>query len=156
MTADEIVAAIEAAVTDLGTLVAGGLPEEDLDTLIGLWSRVEDTRRALTITAEDLADLIGRTMPEKRHTAPGVTVERHRKTSRTEWDRDALLSAVLDSRLVDTTTGEVTDETPLDRVTHVWHLGAPRVTALRARGIDPDEFCRTEHLDRWTLRTYTT
>jgi hypothetical protein len=29
----------------------------------------------------------------------------------------------------------------LARILDVWNLGAPRVTSLRERGIDPDEFC---------------
>ena len=53
--------------------------------------------------------------------------EAHRKKSRTVWDKDALLHAVLDTRLVDTDTGEVVDPTPYDKVLHVWNLGTPRI-----------------------------
>jgi hypothetical protein len=73
----------------------------------------------------------------------GVFVKKG-KRDRTQWDKDALLSAVLDSRLVNTETGEVTEESPLDKVRAVWNLGTPRVTALRERNIDPDQFCRSE------------
>jgi len=78
-------------------------------------------------------------------------VEIKRRTKRTAWDRDALLSAVLDSRLVDPTSGEVHDETPIEKVLDVWNLGAPRVTALRERGLQPDEFC-DEEADGWAVK----
>jgi len=79
---------------------------------------------------------------EKRVTVAGVEWMRSRGgPSRTGWDSEALLSAVLDSRLVDPESGEVEVESPLAKVLHVWHLPAPRVTALRERGIDGDKFC---------------
>ena len=87
------------------------------------------------------------------------TVEAKRGVTRKEWDRRALIRAVLDSRRApDPTTGEmvgsdsglavidgerISCSQDLARVLDVWNLGAPRVTALRERGIDPDEFAAT-------------
>lgn len=126
----------------------------DLDAEIEAWRLVVEARRSLTHVIEDLENVIGRAMEDKRLTAAGVTVERHRKAKRTQWDNDSLRRIVLDSRIVDTETGEVKDETPVDKLLHVWNLGPPRTTALKARGIDPDEFCTVEHFDRWTLREH--
>ncbi len=70
-----------------------------------------------------------------------------RKTaSRTKWQNDDLLRAVLDSRLIDFETGEITEETPLEKIRHVFALsgGSARITALKDRGIDADEYCSTE------------
>ncbi len=78
-------------------------------------------------------------------------VRRHSKKDRTQWDKPDLLRAVLDTKLVDTATGEILDETPLSKVTTVWNLGAPRLTALRDRGLDPDDFCTTEVRPGWSL-----
>lgn len=53
---------------------------------------------------------------------------------------------VLDSRLVDKDTGEMKDETNLEKVRSVWGLKGYQasITALRDRGLDPSEFCEAE------------
>lgn len=104
---------------------------------------LEDCRRDLATICADLTNRLAEAMPF-RMTIPGLgVVERHKKKARTAWEKDDLLRAVLDSRIVDE-DGVVKDETPLDRVLHVWNLGAPRTTALRARRLDPDDFAHTE------------
>jgi hypothetical protein len=60
----------------------------------------------------------------------------------------------LDTRLVDESTGEVLDESPLDKVLKVWNLGTPRKGILKERGIQADEFCVTENLNGWSIRIY--
>jgi hypothetical protein len=115
-----------------------------IDDALRAWQVLENAHRCLAAARSDLERLITPAMPaEVIVQGSGVFTKLGRK-DRTEWDREALLSAVLDSRLVDPTTGEIADETPLAKVLHVWNLQAPRTLALRARGIDPDEFCRTE------------
>lgn len=146
--------ALADAVNDLARIV-DERPAVDLDHAAGIWLALEEQRRQLAGVCADLADLIARMMPDKRYTAPGVTLERSRSPKRTKWDSDDLLRAVLDARLVDHDTGEVTEHTPSERITFVWNLGTPRVTAIRALGLDPDAFCHTEQRDQWTLRPYT-
>lgn len=80
----------------------------------------------------------------------GTFTVRKRKDRKT-WDKERLLADVLDSRLVDEETGEVADETPLDRVTSVWNLGTPRLSALRARGLNPDHYCQSEEMG-WAVQ----
>jgi hypothetical protein len=112
---------------------------------------LEDCRRDLGTICTDLTNRLARAMP-KQLVVPGVGVfERHKKKSRTAWDKDDLLRAVKDSVLIgpDRQTGEI--ETHLDKVLHVWNLGTPRTTALRARGINPDDYCHTEDAG-WQIR----
>lgn len=123
-----------------------GTLEPDLIAL----AMLEEARRNLGIICADLTNRLARSMP-KTLVVEGVGVfESHKKKSRTAWDKEALLSAVLDSRLVDG-DGVVKDETPLDRVLAVWNLGSPRTTALRARHIDADQFCSTEDAG-WSIQ----
>ena len=118
----------------------------DLGTALTVWQLLADTVKRLADCRDDLAALLAEDMPEKRMTVMGVgTFEKHRKADRKAWEKDDLLRVVLDSRVVDPETGEVRDESPLDRVLDVWNLPAPRTTALKARGIDPDEFCTVEY-----------
>jgi hypothetical protein len=97
-------------------------------------------------------DATAELMKGKTEVIEGLGVlSRHERKSRTQWDKDALKSAVLDSRLVDPATGEVADEAPVDKILAVWNLGAPRITALRARKIDADEFCVVERQPGWAV-----
>lgn len=119
-----------------------------LDDALTAWAALEEAGRVLAEVRAAVTHLIAEAMRAadvKQHTVEHLgTVIRHGKRNRTKWDADDLLRDVLDTRLVDETTGEVADETPLDKVRHVWNLGAPRVTALRARGLDPDQYCHSE------------
>lgn len=68
----------------------------------------------------------------------------------TSWDNDALRRWILDSRLVDKETGEVIDETPLDKILACYTFPAsraPSVSALKKRGITDEE------LDEFRTRT---
>jgi hypothetical protein len=126
-------------------------PLPNVDTGFMCWTCLEETNGHLATIRQVLVEQLALAMSEKRVTVMGVgTFERRRSANRTTWDKD-LYRAVLDTRLVNPATGEVLDETPLEKVLHVWNLGAPRVTALRARGIDPDEWCEVEY-GRLTIR----
>lgn len=106
---------------------------------------IRDCRQTLAHVERELEQKLAGRMDEKRHVIENVgTFERRAKKNRTAWDTDDLLRAVLDTRLVDTETGELSEETPLEKVLQVWNLGAPRVTVLRERGLDADQFCRAE------------
>ena len=106
---------------------------------------IRDCRSTLAHVERELEQKLAGRMGEKRHTIEGVaTFEKRAKKARTAWDTEDLLRAVLDTRLVDTETGELIEETPLDKVLKVWNLGSPRVTVLRDRGLQADEFCKAE------------
>lgn len=109
------------------------------------FSILADAYRILAQIRSQLEQGIGARMDDKQVTVDGVaTFVRHFKKDRTKWDKDDLLRVVLDSRVIDPDTGEIKDETPLDKVLAVWNLPAPRITALKARGIDADQFAHTE------------
>lgn len=139
-------------VFDLDTDVREWDLPEDLDTDLIALQMIKDARSNLAVLERDLENALAKAMPEKVMVVEGAgTFERSKKKSRTQWDRDALLPTVLDSRMFDPNTGELVEETPLDRVLAVWNLGAPRITVLRERGIDADQFCSTEDAG-WSIR----
>ena len=137
--ATDVRALIE-AVNDVDRLLIEG---DDRD-FIAL-AMIRDARASLMYAERELEQKLAARMDDKRHVIEGVgTFERRVKKARTQWDNDDLLRAVLDTRLCDE-DGVVIEETPIDKVLKVWNLGAPRVTALRERGIEADEFCKAEN-----------
>ena len=95
-------------------------------------------------------------MPDRKVEVPGVgLVESKRRTKRTQWDHASLwriLTAyALDERKVDEETGEYEPaEQAVARVLKECAAPTWRVTALRARGLQIDEFC-VEEVDGWSL-----
>lgn len=119
--------------------------EPDLDRNLICLAMIRDARQTLMYAERELENKLASQMDEKRVVVDGVaTFERRKKKTRTAWDTDDLLRAVLDTRVVNEETGEIADETPLDKVLATWNLGAPRVTVLKARGLDADQFCHAE------------
>ena len=131
----------------------------DLDRAVRHLAELRNVTTTLKEWETVLVDWIADALGSNTITVDDVgTVEAKRGVTRKEWDRRALIRAVLDSRLPPSEDGEVdpadageayvdgelvTCSPDLSRVLHVWNLGAPRVTALRDRGIDPDEFAAT-------------
>lgn len=96
--------------------------------------------------------------PEKRYEVPGVgLVEVSKRTKRTGWRHAELLPVLvaraLDERQLDEESGEY--EREASAVARVLRecvsFGAGKVTGLRARGIQPDEFC-DETPDGYSVR----
>lgn len=115
------------------------------DVLAHALKEMREQTNYLKDVMHSLERLIGDGMSQYRETIDGVgTLERHPNKSYTQWNKEELLSDVLDTRMVDPATGEIVDETALDKVLHVWNLGAPRQNALKQRGLDPDEYATVE------------
>lgn len=130
------------AVNDLDDDLMNGA-EIDTERGLACWAALEEVNRILAIVRGGLVDRLAQQMPDKRVTLQGIgTFERHRKTDRKRWDTEDLLRAVLDTRRL-ASSGEPLEETQMQKILHVWNLGAPRVGALRERGLDPDEWCET-------------
>lgn len=140
--------AIAQADTQRKALVDSG----DVDSLaVGLRDLrriTADLRILTTATEDDLARL----MPAKILTVEGVgTFERRKGTDRKKWQSEDLLAHVIRRAAVDETTGEVFPaDVTLARLLEVLPSVVPftgslgwRVTALRALGIDPDQWCET-------------
>lgn len=117
-------------------------PSCSLEMLLHLVEYAPELARVARAVSELAQDEAGKRFEGKTVTVKGIEYERSKPPpKRTGWRNDELQSAVLDSRLVDPESGEVADESPLDKVLHVWSLGAPRTTALTARGLDADDWC---------------
>lgn len=140
-------------VADLEESFTAARITDDPEAAFVAWQMLTEAKRALDDTLKQLGHKIGHAIGKEQTVLNGKTVKRRSSIRRTKWDNSALLRSVLDSRLVDPDTGEVTDESPLDRVQHVYPLsgGSARTTALRDRGIDPDEFSEHE-FERFTLQ----
>lgn len=124
----------------------------DLDDRADLLGCLRDSKRDLSMLESSLESELGEQMGDYHVTVEGLgTLERHRHKTMTAWNTDDLLRAVLDTRMIDGKTGEVLDETPLDKVLAVWNLPAPRTTVLRSRGLQPDEFCTVTDKGGWKV-----
>lgn len=144
---------LETNAAELAVVFQNPLPEWTLEDHARALEGVQSARRALADAEQGLKDSIGTLMGERTVVLPEYGVlHRSRRKNRTKWDREALLRDVLDTKLIDPETGEVKDESPLDKVRHVWLLGAPRTTALDARGLRADDYCETETLPGWSIR----
>jgi hypothetical protein len=140
------------ALVDLVADVDHGTDSEgwdDLEQGLLCWGLISDAARDLARIRDELGKRLADAMPDKRAVVEGAGVfEKHRKKDRTQWDKEDLLRAVLDTRQFDE---DGTDTSPLEKVLKVWNLPAPRVTALRELGIDADEFCHVES-GGWALQ----
>lgn len=122
-------------------------------------SELLQIRADLAAASQDLMDvrhaldtLCGEVLGPKPMIVPGWgKIARKFRRKRTQYDTDALRFRVADSRLFDA-DGTMIDETPVDKILHVWHLGVPRKTALEARGIDVDEFCTVEDVPGYDIK----
>ncbi len=132
-----------------GPIVGEGL-QEHCEHLLA----VQQAKRDLADVEQQIKDAVGHLMgSHKTEVIDGFgVVKRSTRRNRSKWDTDSLLRLVLDTKVVDPETGEVHDETPIDKVLHVWNLPAPRMTALKLRGIDADEFCESETRPGWDIR----
>ena len=133
------------------------VPDLNLADALDVFDALEQANRDLADLRHTLAGQIAALMPGKTVTLHGHTYEKSGRWRRTGWDIEQLLPTVLDTRRFDKTTGELIEETDLQKVLHVWSLGGPRTTALRERGfaVEIDENGnRTDPLDEWCQATW--
>ena len=137
-------ALIEDATKDADIVVAEALPLTDLDNAALLYDRLVQVCRDLSRIRDAWGNLIGESMPTGKMLLGGRMRMRYYNKSRRNWDSEALLRTVLDTRVVNEETGEI--EATLDVIRKVWGLAGyqARTGALKALGIDPSEFCETE------------
>lgn len=129
----------------------------DVDRAILDLAQLRRVREALGIWEGELTEWLADALGRNALDVEGVGhVEIKRGTARTQWDKVSLLRMVLDSHRPPTPDGEVdgtdtgvafigdemvTCSPDLSRVLDVFNLPAPRVTALKERGIPVDELC---------------
>jgi hypothetical protein len=134
----------------------GGHDDVSVGDLADLLRVIRDAKRNLSDVERSVENRLGAEMHSFRETITGVgTIERHARKSRTQWKKEELLHDVLDTVMVNEDTGEIIDETPLDKVLHVWNLGQPRTTALKERSLHPDEYCQVEDQGGYTIKLTT-
>lgn len=123
-------------------LAVEGEEFDTLDEALISYALIQEAATTLSRIREELAKKLADEMPDKRVVVEGVgTFEKHGKRDCKKWDRESLLRDVLDTRQFDE---DGTDASPLEKVTRVWNLGAPRVTVLREMGLDPEDYCESE------------
>jgi hypothetical protein len=141
---------VEALHTQAGELAAAG---ETGMLAFGL-DRVRELRRVLGDLERAVEGHVAGLMDGKTETIDGLgTLERRKGTDRKAWQSDDLLRRVVHSMpWVDPETGEMLERDLLvDAVLEAISACVPitpslgwRVTALKARGIDPDEWCESK------------
>lgn len=121
-------------------------PVDGVFLLAALRDMKQDLARVYEATEKHLLSLMG----DKKMEVDGIgLVEVKRRTKRTQWRHDELWPVVvaraLDERLLDEETGEYESAAEVvSRVLRDCMSPSWKVTGLRARGIQPDEFCTEE------------
>jgi hypothetical protein len=132
--------------------IIDALEEVDVDQGIVVRELIAASQAVLLGARQELETKVGKAMGPDFRDVDGKRYSRHARLSKRNADNEALLRAVLDSRLVNTDTGEVIEETPVDRIKHVYPLSArdARKTALEKRGLDISEFVPAEWVG-WSI-----
>jgi len=148
--------AIVRMMDDAAALVQAG----DWEALVRGLEPLQQVLGDLRMLEQQVKRGIADTMPERRVTVEGVgTVERKAKTTRRNWDSDELLRKIISGAILDEQTGElpsspmVAADLILQELRAVMPITGSlgwRVTALRERGIDPDEWCEQDR-DGYTV-----
>lgn len=126
--------------------------EGDAATALCLLAQVRNQRVRLAQVESSLETEAARRMRKERLDRvelPGVGVfERKSGTARKQWDHSAVAGRVVQTLLVDPTTGEPAPEEYRDfayllrdRLLEAGHVDYWRATQLRALGVNPDDFC---------------
>ncbi len=120
----------------------------DLEWLVQLDQHYGELAAAMAVARKAVQRRISEVIPAKTlHFAGGAEVKWSPASPTYKgWDNDALLRDVLDSRLADHDTGEILEESPFDKIRACYSLGGSNVRreALRARGLDPADYCTIE------------
>ena len=129
-------------------------PPATNEEFVSLLVAIRDLRADLAFVASELEKGLLDRNPPKRFAVDGNEVEVKKSTTRTKWQNDDLMKVVvaraLDERLSDPDTGEMLEPgwQTVARVISLCMRPSWRLTPLRERGIDPDEFSEVneEHL----------
>ncbi len=137
---------------------AGPDIRDNSESLAIILVAIRDCKADLTILQKKVEQELVQTAGKKRFVVEGLgEVEVRKSTKRNEWDHEGLTRVLVamaaDERIVDEQTGEY--EREADAVARVISECAGisywRVTPLRARHIQVDEFCHEEPAD-WQVQ----
>jgi len=125
----------------------------DVEVLLSEKVALEQASREITQLRARVDTALGEALGQYQTEIDGVgVVKRTKLKDRSAWDKEALLSAVYRSNIVNKETGEIKEESHLEKVLAVWNLSAPRTSVLTERGIDPDEYCVLEVREGWKIQ----
>lgn len=115
-------------------------PDSDLRTCLAVRDALTDCATELTLARERLDQHIAEVMPEWSVTLPGYgVVKKARKTGKHQLDRatEHLLADIQETRVYDPKTGELIEETPMQKVTACFGLSVHNVREkeLERRGL---------------------
>lgn len=119
----------------------------DVDRAVSDLARLRAIRQGLAVWEGELTDWLNDALGRNTIEVDGIgQVQVKRGTDRKEWDHDALIRLVVargrDERRVDAETGEYEPEgEAVARALMECARPSWRLTPLRDRGIDPDEYC---------------
>lgn len=118
-----------------------------------LYAEFDGLRSAMGRRNGDLAAMVAEAMPSETAEVPGLgVVQRRRGTDRKAWRWEELLPHTMRAYLDPEGTGEFPSDPHVaagrvramaEEVIGLTPSKGPRVTALRAIDLDPDEFCTT-------------
>lgn len=150
---DAVVHVVAQCVNALDEIKPDALDADDCVRVVAALTKGND---ALTTVIKNTVGLLELRLAElvpPKYAMPiaGHTV-RHKKGSpkRSEWQSDDLLRAVLDSRRFDPGNGDLIEETPAEKLMHVFGMSgsSAKITALKERGLNADDFCTITREDR--------
>lgn len=146
--ADDPLSDLRRIIADLDAQRADLAAAGDLDRLAAGLAAVRKITGDLRDLAAGIETDVAALMPDKQVEIPGVgVIERRKGTDRRKWQSEDLLRTLIRDELDDGTGELPSPAETLDRVLGVVTACMPvtgslgwRVTALRERGIDPDEW----------------
>lgn len=125
-------------------------PDTELVDLARTLTHLDSEMKALREQRDHIIAALAAAMPSKVVELPGVGVlERRGGRTRKAWDHEMLMRLVLarsrDERRCDPETGEFEDagEAAVRVLAECAHVDYWRSTALRQRGVDPDEYAES-------------
>jgi hypothetical protein len=154
--------AIGAAEGDLPTALAhmAATVQDDMAVEVIAWA--QDMRRRLLAIEDVATTYAARNLTTSRSgvLTDGRLFEVHRTSNRKTWQHDAwqhdarqavVTGAHVSAELADPSTGALVNVYDLLTAVQAFHgATAPKVTALRAAGLDPDDYCETVP-GRWSV-----
>lgn len=150
---DTVTSAVAALVELLDGIKPDDLDAEQCVRVIACLSKGPESLASIAKNTVGLLELrLAQLIPPKYAMPVAGHTVRHKPGSpkRTAWQSDDLVRAVLDSRRFDPGTGALIEETPADKLMHVFGLtgSSAKITALKERGLNADEFCTVTREDR--------
>jgi hypothetical protein len=120
----------------------------DVDRAVHDLAKLREIKAALSEWEGELTEWLSEALGRNEIDSAGLHVEVKRGANRKAWDNDALIRLVIakgrDERVLDEESGEYESEgDAVGRALMACARPNWRVTALRERGIDADEYCET-------------